>query len=169
MPHPSLSPTPIDIRPGAVGDVPLLLAFIHRMAGVEKLEVTATEESLREALFGDSPAARLLIVSAGGAPIGYLTYFFTFATMVGRRGLWLDDIYLDPAWRSRGIGRALMAHLAGIAARNGCARFEWMVQDGNTPALGFYRRLGADILAEWRICRLEGDRLAALATSGGDG
>ena len=155
--------TDIEIRAGTVEDVPLLLAFIKAMAEVEQLEVTATEESLREALFGETPAARLLIVMAGGAPIGYLTTFFTFATMAGRRGLWLDDIYLDPAYRGRGIGAALMAHLAGMSAENGCARFEWMVQDWNASALGLYRRLGAEVLAEWRICRLEGERLAALA------
>jgi GNAT superfamily N-acetyltransferase len=153
----------IEVRAGTPADVPVLLSFIRSMAVVEKLEVSATEESLREALFGESPAAKLLLVSAGGSPIGYLTYFFTFASMVGRRGLWLDDIYIDPAFRGKGIGQALMAYLADLALQNRCARFEWMVLDWNETAVGFYRRLGADVLPDWRICRLEEAQLPRLA------
>ena len=95
----------IDGRTGTVADVPLLLSFICSMAAFEKLEVSATEESLRESLYGETPAARFLLVFVNGSPIGYVTYFFTFATMVGKRGLWLDDIYIDPAWRGKGTGK----------------------------------------------------------------
>jgi GNAT superfamily N-acetyltransferase len=143
----------------------LLLSFIRSMAAFEKLEVTATEESLAAALFGEAPAARTLLAFVGGKPVAYATYFFTFATMVGRRGLWLDDLFVDPAFRGQGIGRALMAYLAGVARENQCARFEWMVLDWNEPAIGFYRRLDATVLDEWRICRLAGPQLSRLAGS----
>jgi GNAT superfamily N-acetyltransferase len=155
----------VRVRPGTSEDVPVLLAFIRSMAAFERLEVSATEASLREALFGESPAARTLLVFSADRPVGYLTYFFTFATMTGRRGLWLDDLFIDPAFRGRGIGRALMRHLAGVAIQEGCARFEWMVLDWNAPALAFYRRLGARTLEDWRICRLAGDDLARLVDS----
>ncbi len=153
----------VEVRDATVDDIPALLSFIRSMAVVEKLTVSATEESLREALFGDMPAARALMVCVDGSPVGYVTYFFTFATMTGRRGLWLDDIYIEPEHRGKGIGQAVMAHLAGIALRNKCARFEWMVLDWNEPALGLYRRLGAEILDEWRICRMEEGQMAGIA------
>ncbi len=153
----------IEVCEATVGDVPLLLELIRKMAVFEKLEVSATEASLREALFGDAPAAKALLVGLEGATVGYVTYFFTFGSVVGRRGLWLDDIYVEAAFRGRGIGRAIMAHLADIAVRNGCARFEWMVLDWNEAAIGFYRKLGANILPDLRICRLDGDGLAKVA------
>jgi GNAT superfamily N-acetyltransferase len=105
----------VDVRGGTVADGPLLLAFIQSMAAFGKLTVSATEESLRAALFGDAPAARTPLAFVNGKPIAYATYFFTFATMVGGRGLWLDDVFIDPAFRGKGIGRTLMAYLAQIA------------------------------------------------------
>ena len=153
----------VELRTGTIDDVPLLLSFIHAMAAFEKLEVTATEESLRESLFGDDPAARVLLVFADGVPVAYVTYFFTFATTVGKRGLWLDDLYVIPKLRGQGIGKALMTHLAHLAVENNCARFEWMVLDWNEAAFGFYGNLGATVLDELRICRTSGDRLARVA------
>lgn len=153
----------IEVRAGTVADVPLLLQFIHQMAVFERLPVTATEDSLREALFGAVPAARVLLAFAHGQPIAYVTYFFTFATMVGRRGLWLDDVFVVPEFRGRGVGQALMAYLAQMAVENQCARFEWMVLDWNQPALDFYQGLGAKVLSEWRICRMEEAPLLGLA------
>lgn len=153
----------IEVRAGTVEDVPLLLQFIHQMAAFEQLPVTATEESLREALFGEAPAARVLLAFNGAKLVAYVTYFFTFATMVGRRGLWLDDVFVVPEFRRCGVGQALMAYLAQIAQENQCARFEWMVLDWNQPALDFYVGLGAKVLSEWRICRMEDAPLLGLA------
>lgn len=154
----------VELRAGTIADVPLLLAFIQSMAAFEKLTVSATEESLRAALFGDAPAARTLLAFVDGKPIAYATYFFTFATMVGKRGLWLDDLFIDPAFRGKGIGRALMAYLADIAAQHQCGRFEWMVLDWNEGAIGFYKSLGAKILTDWRICRLDETQLTRVAS-----
>jgi GNAT superfamily N-acetyltransferase len=153
----------IEVRAGTAEDVPLLLQFIHQMAAFEKLAVTATEDSLRAALFGETPAARVLLAFRGAEPVAYITYFFTFATMVGRRGLWLDDVFVAPAFRGKGLGRALMAYLAQVAVENQCARFEWMVLNWNAVALKFYRNLGAAVLDEWRICRMEEAQLPGLA------
>jgi GNAT superfamily N-acetyltransferase len=153
----------VELRDGTETDVPLLLSFIRSMAAFEKLTVTATEESLRAALFGEAPAARVLLAFVKGEPIAYATYFFTFATMVGKRGLWLDDLFVIPAFRGKGIGRALMAYIAQIAMRHQCSRLEWMVLDWNETAIGFYKRLGATILPDWRICRLEETQLADVA------
>lgn len=153
----------IEVRAGTMEDVPLLLQFIHQMAAFEQLPVTATEDSLRAALFGEAPAARVLLAFSRTQPVAYVTYFFTFATLVGRRGLWLDDVFVVPEFRGRGVGQALMAYLAQIAQENQCARFEWMVLDWNQPALDFYAGLGAKVLSEWRICRMEGAPLLGLA------
>jgi GNAT superfamily N-acetyltransferase len=155
----------VEVRTAVVDDVPRLLSFIHAMAAFEHLEVTATEESLRAALFGDNPAARVLLAFVDGEPIAYVTYFFTFGTMSGKRGLWLDDLFIVPEFRRKGIGQALMKHLATIAVEHDCGRFEWMVLEWNDRAIRLYERLGAQFLADWRVCRLneaETKRLAAV-------
>ncbi len=151
----SVTDLEIEVRAGTVDDIPLLLSFIRSMAQFEKLEVTATEEILRESLFGNQPAAHTLLAFADGRPAAYAVYFFTFATMVGKRGLWLDDLYVNPDFRGKGIARALMAHLTDLAIKNKCGRFEWMVLDWNKSAIDFYQGLGATVLDEWRICRLD--------------
>ena len=133
------------------------------MAAFENLTVTATEESLENALFCESPSAAFLLVFASGKPIGYVTYFFTFSSMVGKRGLWLDDLFVDADYRGQGIGKAIMAHLAQIAMDHDCGRFEWMVLDWNEPAIGFYKKLGAHIFKEWRVCRLDEERIEGVA------
>ncbi|UCE19392.1 MAG: GNAT family N-acetyltransferase [Gemmatimonadota bacterium] len=153
----------IEVRAGTVDDVPLLMSFIKSMAEFENLEVTTTEEILRESLFGNHPAAHTLLTFVNGRPAAYAVYFFTFATMVGKRGLWLDDLYVEPDLRGKGIARALMAYLADLAVGNDCGRFEWMVLDWNKPAIDFYRDVGATVLDAWRICRLDEERLANLA------
>lgn len=153
----------VEVRPGTMTDIPLILAFIRSMAAFEKLTVSATEESLRMALFGDAPAAHALLCFVNDKPIAYITYFFTFATMTGKRGLWLDDLFIDPAFRGRGIGKALMACLADVALQNQCGRFEWMVLDWNESAIGFYESLGANILSGWHICRLDETQLLDVA------
>jgi GNAT superfamily N-acetyltransferase len=154
----------VEVRAGAKSDVPLLLSFIRSMAAFENLDVSATEESLAEALFGESPVACTLLAFAEGKPVAYVTYFFTFSTMVGKRGLWLDDLFIDPAFRGKGIGQALMAYLADIAMKNHCGRFEWTVLDWNESAIGFYRRLGATVLTDWRVCRMDETQLARVAS-----
>ena len=153
----------LELRAGMVEDIPLLLSFIRRMAAFENLTVSATEESLRASLFGEAPAARTLLGFVDGHPIAYATYYFTFGTMTGKRGLWLDDLFIDPGFRGKGIGRALMAYLADVALQNDCARFEWVVLDWNAPAIGFYQKLGATVLNDWRICRLDETQLPRIA------
>ena len=155
----------IDVRDATPADVQLLLAFIRQMAEFEKLTVAATEELLREALFGATPAARALLVFAGNQPVGYIVYFFSFSSMKGRRALWLDDLFVVPEFRGKGIGKALMAYLARIAVENHCARFEWIVLDWNTDAIEFYKRLGADVRPDWRTCLLDETKLPALAST----
>jgi GNAT superfamily N-acetyltransferase len=147
----------VDVRAAVANDIPLLLTFIHKMAAFEKLPVSATEESLRECLFGPNPAARALLITVDEKPVGYATYFFTFASMSGRRGLWLDDLFIDEPFRGKGIGKAFMQFMHEIAITNNCARFEWMVIDWNKPAIGFYEGLGAEVFTNWYICRLENE------------
>jgi GNAT superfamily N-acetyltransferase len=153
----------LELRAGTVADVPLLLSFIRSMAAFEKLTVSATEESLRTALFGESPAARVLFAFVNGTPVAYATYFFTFGTMAGRRGLWLDDLFVHAGWRGKGIGQALMAYLSDVARQHDCASVEWMVLGWNERAIRFYEGLGARFLDDWRICRLDEEELARVA------
>ncbi len=153
----------IEVRPGTVADVPLLLSFIKSMAEFEKLEVKATEEALKESLFCETPAGHSLLAFVAGEPAAYVTYFFTFSSMIGKRGLWLDDLFVKPEFRSKGIGRALMAYMADVAIENRCGRFEWIVLDWNTTAIDFYQGLGAAVLDDWRVCRLDEEKLAGLA------
>ncbi len=152
-----------ETRPITPADLPLLLAFIREMAVFERMITSATVESLREAFFTEPPAAIAELVWVDDEAVGYVTYYFTFGSMTGRRGLWLDDLYVAPAKRGRGLGRALMRYLAGVAVRHRCARFEWMVLDWNESALGLYRSLGAQVLDDHRVCRLDEAGLAALA------
>lgn len=154
----------VEVRAATPADVGLLLEFIRAMAAFEKLKVFATVQSLQDALFGPEPAARALLAFVDGKAIGYAIYFFSFTSMMGRRALWLDDLFIIPAFRGKGIGKALMAYLARIALERGCARFEWIVLDWNTPAIAFYKRLGADVLGDWRICRVDESRLPNLAS-----
>ena len=153
----------VEVRDATIADVPVLMSFIRSMAAFEKLPLSATEDSLRAALFGDAPAARTLLAFVDGQAVAYVIYFFSFSTMLGRRGLWLEDLFIDPAFRGKGIGHALMACLADIAIQHECGRFEWTVLDWNDKAIGFYQRLGAQILDDWRIGRLEASQLPAVA------
>ena len=155
----------LTIRPATVVDVPLILEFIRGIAIYEKLEhqFVATEALLRTELFGERPVAEVLLVFTGEAPVAYAVFFHNFSTFLGRRGLYLEDIFVKPEFRRRGIGRVLLQRLAKIAVERGCGRFEWTVLDWNTPAIEFYKELGAQILPEWRICRMTGDALRRLA------
>lgn len=166
---PSPSPTPI-LRRAGPGDVSLILQFIRGLAAYEKLlgDVEATEETLMRTLFpvGRPPAAHVVIGELDGAPAGFALYFFTYSTFLARPGLYLEDIYVEPPHRRRGLGRALLLHVAGIARELGCGRLEWSVLDWNAPAIAFYRSLGAVALDEWTVFRLAGDALRRLPPPG---
>jgi len=155
----------IALRPARPGDVPLVLALIRELADFERLAdaVVADEAVLSASLFGPTPAAEVVIAEADGEAAGFAVFFHTFSTFVGRRGLYLEDLFVRPAYRGRGIGAQLMRHLAALAVERGCGRFEWTVLDWNAPALAFYRRLGAAPQPGWTVQRLEGEALRALA------
>jgi GNAT superfamily N-acetyltransferase len=157
-----------DVAPAARADVPELLALIRALADYEKLAhaCVAGEVELEEALFGPHPAAEALIARERGNPrpaAGFALFFHTYSTFLGRRGLWLEDLFVRPEHRGNGLGRNLLAALARLASERGCGRFEWAVLDWNVPAIRFYETLGARILPDWRIARVTGDDLIRLA------
>ena len=156
----------LSIRPATADDVPLIRALIAELAEYERLShaAVATDEGLREQLFGAQPGAEVLIGEVDGEPAGFALFFHNFSTFLGKRGLYLEDLFVRPAARGVGLGKHLMAALARIAVQRDCGRFEWSVLDWNTPAIGFYRKLGATGLDEWTVQRLEGDALHALAS-----
>ena len=153
------------IRPAIAADVPLVLQLIRELAAYEKLghEVTATERDLRESLFSSPPSAEVVIAETDGEVAGYALFFHNYSTFLSKRGLYLEDLFVRPSFRDRGIGRLLLSHLAGIAVQRGCARFEWAVLDWNESAIGFYRSLGAMPMDDWTVFRLSGDALERLA------
>jgi GNAT superfamily N-acetyltransferase len=159
----------VRIEPGTPADVPVILGLIRRLAEYEKLahEVTATEQDIRETLFGKKPAAEVLLAYSGDAPVGFAVFFQSFSTFVGKPGLYLEDLFVVPEWRRKGVGSLLLARLAALAVARGCGRFEWAVLDWNEPALRFYKNLGARVMDDWRICRLTGDALRRVADRGG--
>jgi GNAT superfamily N-acetyltransferase len=161
----SCSPPPIDIRPATVGDVALILRFIKELAAYERAEqeVVATEASLRASLFGEGARAHALICRVAGVEAGFAVYFFNYSTWQGREGLYLEDLYVSPANRKAGAGKAMLQHLARIAVKKGCGRFEWSVLDWNAPAIAFYRSIGAVAMDEWVRYRLAGEALANFA------
>ncbi len=155
----------LSIRPATPADVPTMLRFVRELAAYEREPdaVAATEPMMAEALFGSDPAAAALIAERDGKADGFALYFFTYSTWTGRRGLWLEDLYVTPEARGSGAGAALLRALAGVAIDRDCARFEWTVLDWNTPAIDFYRAKGAVPLDQWTTQRVEGEALARLA------
>ena len=153
------------LRVATERDVALILAFIRELADYEKLlqEVVTTEHGLREHLFGERPAAEVVIAEWAGEPAGFALYFRTFSTFVGRPGLYLEDLYVRPALRGKGVGKRLLAYLAHTAKRLGYGRVEWAVLNWNQPAIEFYRSVGARAQDDWIVNRLTGDALDALA------
>ena len=153
------------IRPATVADVPLILQLIRDLAIYEKApgDVTATEPQLREVLFGDKPAAEVLLGFEGANSVGFAVFFHSFSTWLGRPGLYLEDLFVHPQHRGKGYGRALLVHLAKIARERGCGRMEWAVLDWNDPAIQFYRKLGAKPMDEWTVFRLTSDGISNLA------
>lgn len=154
------------IRPAAVGDAAVIVELIRGLAEYERMldDVRATEASILASLFpeGQPPAAHCVIGEVDGEPAGFALYFFNYSTFLARPGLYLEDLYVKPAFRGHGLGKALLLHLAGIARDRGCGRMEWAVLDWNTPAIAFYEGLGARRMTEWQLCRLTSDDLAKL-------
>jgi GNAT superfamily N-acetyltransferase len=163
------TPTPFTLRPAAPQDLPAIVGLIRELAAFERLEhlVETTVDGLRPHLFGERPAAEAVVAEAGGAVVAFALFFTNFSTFRCRPGLYLEDLYVQPAHRGAGIGQALLRHLAGLAAARGCGRFEWSVLDWNANAIAFYQRMGAQLLPDWRICRVGGESLAAMADGRG--
>ena len=159
------APASLRIVAATPADVPAILSRIKGLADYERRSeyVVATEASLQDALFAPSPAAEAVLATVDGRTAGYALWFQTFSTFEGRRGIYLEDLYVNPDFRGQGIGRALLAHLAGIAIDRGCTRLQWAVLDWNAPAIAFYRGLGAVPVDDWHIYKLSGEALKALA------
>ena len=159
--------TELRIQSATVRDVPLILQFIKDLAEYERLAgaVVATEADLREHLFGPDAVAHTVIAYLGDEPAGFALYFFNFSTFLAMPGLYLEDLFVKPSLRKRGIGRALLAYLAGIAVDRGCGRMEWSVLNWNEQALRVYRGIGAQPLNEWTVMRLTGPAITALAAT----
>ena len=157
----------LSIRAARPADSALVFALVRELADYEKLsaEVDATERQIAEALFSPAPRLYCDIAEWGGEAAGFAVWFLNFSTFRGRHGIYLEDVFVKPDFRGRGIGKALMRHLARTCVDNGYARFEWAVLDWNAPSIAFYESLGAEIKGEWKICRLSG---AALARFGDD-
>jgi len=155
------------LRPATRADIPLILDLIHGLAEYEREPdaVEATEELLERHLFGEHPGAEVVIAEVDGHGAGFALFFHNFSTWRGRRGIYLEDLFVRPQYRGLGLGRALMVHLARLAVERDCARFEWSVLDWNTPAIDFYRSLGAVGMDEWTVQRLDGDALQKLANT----
>lgn len=159
------NPAGTRLRFATPGDVPRILAFIHELAAYERLahEVVADEAALRTWLFGARPMAEVLIAEHEGEAAGFALFFHSFSTFLARPGIYLEDLYVRPACRGLGIGKALLVRLAALARERGCGRLEWSVLDWNAPAIDFYRALGGEPLEEWTGFRVSGPALEALA------
>lgn len=153
------------VRAAELGDVAPIVEMIRELAVFEKLEhlVQATPEKLRPHLFGEKPVAEAMVAEVDGKAIAFALYFTNFSTFLARPGLYLEDLYVQPAHRAKGVGEALLTRLAALAAERGCGRFEWSVLDWNANAIRFYERMGATVMPDWRICRISGDALQAFA------
>ena len=157
----------LSIRPATPADLPLIAGFIRDLAEYEKLshEVRFDEARLGENLFGARPYAVVVIGEIDGAAQGFALFFHNFSTFEGRPGLYLEDLFVRPEARGSGLGKALLAHLAQLCVARDCARLEWSVLDWNAPSIGFYQSLGAKLMDEWTVMRVDGDALTKLASS----
>ena len=157
----------VRIETATVHDVPLLLSLIRALAEYERMSnaVVATEASLRDSLFGTTPCAEAAIAHVDREAVGFALWFQNYSTFLAKPGLYLEDLFVLPDWRGRGVGAALLRHLARIALERDYGRMEWSVLNWNEPAIGFYRRIGARPMDEWTVYRLAGDDLRRLATS----
>jgi GNAT superfamily N-acetyltransferase len=155
----------LSITGASKGDVPLILSLINELADYERLrhESVATQASLSDALFGPKPGAEAVIARVGGEPAGFALFYHNFSTFLGRRGLYLEDLFVRPTFRGRAVGKSLLAHLAALALERGCGRFEWQVLDWNRQARDFYESLGAKANSTWVSYRMTGEALERLA------
>ena len=151
------------LRPAEPRDLPAIVGLIGELAAFERLThlMQVTPESLHPHLFGARPVAECLLAETGDAVVGFALFFGNFSTFLGQPGLYLEDLYVQPAQRGAGIGRALLERLGRLAVERACGRFEWSVLDWNADAIGFYEKMGATVLPDWRICRVTGDALRA--------
>jgi hypothetical protein len=154
------------IEPARPRDVPQVLALVRALAEYEKLThlVSGSEAQLHDELFGERPVIECVLGWEDAQAVGFALYFHNFSTFLARRGLYLEDLFVVPAARGRGYGKALMQHLAQLAVERGCGRFEWSVLDWNQPSIDFYRSIGAELLPDWRTCRMTGSALASFAS-----
>ena len=155
------------ITPAETQHVPLILSLVRELAEFERLldQVTASEEQLRDSLFGERPYAEVLIVWMDEEAAGFALFFHNYSTFLAKPGIYLEDLYVRPKFRGAGCGKALLVHLAGLAVERGCGRLEWSVLDWNERAIDFYKSLGAKALDEWTMYRVTGDALTRLASS----
>jgi GNAT superfamily N-acetyltransferase len=153
------------LRPATPDDLPAIVGLITELAVFEKLEhlVVVTPASLHPHLFGPRPVAEAVVGEVGGRVVAFALFFSNFSTFLGRPGLYLEDLYVQPAHRGSGLGKALLQHLGALAVERGCGRFEWSVLDWNQPSIDFYESVGAKLMHEWKICRVDGQELLDLA------
>jgi len=158
----------LTIRPAAEKDVAVIFSLIKELAEYERLthEVVATEDDIRRSLFGERPFAEVLIGEHEGTPISFALYFYNFSTFIGKPGIYLEDLYVRPEFRGRGFGRQMLVHIARLALKRNCGRFEWSVLDWNTPAIRTYDKLNAKPMRDWILYRLTGAALVELAKKG---
>ena len=156
------------LRPATPADLPAIVGLITELADFEKLThlVVVTPESLHPHLFGPRPVAEAVVGEVDGSVVAFALFFTNFSTFLGQPGLYLEDLYVQPAHRGTGLGKALLTHLGALAVARGCGRFEWSVLDWNQPAIDFYERMGATVMKDWHICRVTGDALKAFAQLG---
>jgi GNAT superfamily N-acetyltransferase len=157
--------SPVTLRPASGADAGTIIGFIRELAAYEQLEqqVIATETDIAQQLFGPHPAAEVVLAEVAGRAVGFALFFQNFSTFLGRPGLFLEDLYVQPAFRGQGIGRTLLTHLATVAIERGYGRVDWNVLDWNAPAIAFYESLGASVLPDWRTCRITAEALTALS------
>jgi GNAT superfamily N-acetyltransferase len=157
--------TQFSIRPATAADITHIQSMIMELAVFEKLEhqVVSTEDLLHEGLFGERPSCEAIVGEEDGKVICFALFFHNFSTFLTRKGLYLEDLYVLQSHRGKGYGTRMLRHLAQIAVQRACGRFEWSVLDWNEPAIQFYKAMGADVMPDWRICRVTGDTLSALA------
>jgi GNAT superfamily N-acetyltransferase len=159
----------ITIRPATAEDVSLVFKFIHELAEYERLShaVVATEDDIRASLFGPRPYAECVIACISAQPVGFALFFHNYSTFLGRPGIYLEDLYVRPSARGKGVGRRLLVYLAQVAIERGCGRLDWQVLNWNEPAIRFYRSLDARPIDEWTTFRLSGEALERLAEEDG--
>jgi GNAT superfamily N-acetyltransferase len=160
--------TKIRLRTATERDVPLILSFIKELAEYERLshKVVATEQLLWASLFGERPAAEVVMGDYGDEPAGFALFFHNFSTFLGRPGIYLEDLYVTPSLRGRGVGRAMLAYLAKLAKKRDCGRLEWSVLDWNAPAIKLYKSIGATPMDDWTVFRVTEETLHGLADEG---